>query len=114
MRRAVTALVLLAILVATLAAANLRRDPGALNLDWQLVRETPHEVIADPPSRGQILQTVTAPGTVEAVEEAEIASQIIGRVIDVRVKDGDTVKKGDLLVKLDPTEAKARVDSAAA
>ena len=37
----------------------------------------------------------------ESVEEAEIASQIIGRVIEVRVKDGDRVKKGDLLVKLD-------------
>jgi HlyD family secretion protein len=35
-------------------------------------------------------------------------------VIEVRVKDGDTVKTGDLLVKLDPTEAKARVDSASA
>jgi HlyD family secretion protein len=48
------------------------------------------------------------------VEEAEIASQIVGRVIEVRIKDGDRVKRGDLLVKLDPTEAKARVDSAAA
>ena len=114
MRRALTAIVLISILVAVLAAANLRRPPGELALDWQLVKETPHEVIAEPPALGSIVQTVTAPGAVESVEEAEIASQIIGRVIEVRVKDGDRVKKDDLLVKLDPTEAKSRVDSAAA
>ena len=112
MRRTLTAFALLAVLAVTIAAANLRREPGALGIDWQLVKETPHEVIADPPRLGAIVQTVTAPGTVEAVDEAEIASQIVGRVIEVRVKDGDRVKKGDLLVKLDPTEAKARVDSA--
>ncbi len=114
MRRALAGSALIAILVATLAAANLRREPGALNLDWQLVKEAPREVLAEPSRRGEIVQTVTAPGSVEATDEAEIASQIIGRVIEVRVKDGDTVRKGDLLVRLDPTEARARVDSAAA
>jgi HlyD family secretion protein len=102
------------ILVACLAAVNLRREPGALGIDWQLVKETPHEVLVEQATPGAIVQTVTAPGTVEAVEEAEIASQIIGRVIEVRIKDGDRVKKGDLLVKLDPTEAKARLESAVA
>lgn len=114
MRRTLTVLALLAVVAVTIAAANLRRESGALAVDWQLVKETPHEVLADPPSVGAIVQTVTAPGTVEAVEEAEIASQIVGRVIAVKVKDGDRVKAGDLLVKLDPTEAKARVDSASA
>jgi HlyD family secretion protein len=114
MRRALLAFVFLVILVATLAAANIRREPGALGIDWQLVKQTPLEVLVEQATPGAIVQTVTAPGTVEAVEEAEIASQIIGRVIEVRIKDGDRVKKGDLLVKLDPTEAKARLESAVA
>src|SRR4051812_44806643 len=114
MRRVLTGILLVVALVASIAAANIRRDPGALAIDWQLVKETPREVVAEPPSRGAIVQTITAPGTVEAVEEAEIASQIIGRVIEVRVKDGDSVRRGDLLVKLDPTEAAARVSSVAA
>ena len=66
------------------------------------------------PRAGPIVQTITAPGAVEPVEEAEIASQIVGRVVAVNVKDGDPVKKGDLLVKLDDTDAKARLDSAQA
>jgi HlyD family secretion protein len=114
MRRALLVLILLTVVAATIAWANLRRDLGALGIDWQLVKETPHEVLAEPPSLGPIVQTVTAPGAVEPIDEAEIASQIVGRVIEVRVKDGDRVKRGDVLVKLDPTEAKARVDSASA
>jgi HlyD family secretion protein len=114
MRRVLLASLLLAILVATLTAANLRREPGAIGIDWQLVKATPLEVLVEGSTPGAIVQTVTAPGTVEAIEEAEIASQIVGRVIDVRVKDGDRVKKGDLLVKLDQTETRARLDSAIA
>ncbi len=114
MRSALLVLALLTVVAVTLAAANLRRDAGALAIDWRLVKETPHEVIAEPPGLGAIVQTVTAPGAVEAVDEAEIASQIVGRVVEVRIKDGDRVKKGDVLVKLDPTEARARVDSAIA
>ena len=114
MRRAAFVFVLILSAVALLAAANLRRSSESLSIDWQLVKLPPREVIAEPPSQGAIIQTITAPGTVEAVEEAEIASQLIGRVIDVHVKDGDSVKKGDLLVKLDETDARARLDSAKA
>ena len=59
-------------------------------------------------NRGSIIQTITAPGTIEPVEEAEIASQIVGRVTAVKVKDGDMVKKGDLLVKLESAVLKFR------
>jgi HlyD family secretion protein len=101
-------------LVACIAAANLYREPGAIELDWRLVKPPPREVAVETPSRGPIVQTVTAPGAVEPVDEAEIASQVVGRVIAVNVKDGDSVKKGDLLVKLEETEARAQLDSAGA
>lgn len=40
-------------------------------------------------------------GRVEAFEEVEILSKVPGRVAEVLVKDGDTVKKGDPLILLD-------------
>lgn len=40
-------------------------------------------------------------GRVEAFEEVEILSKVSGRVAEVLVKDGDTVKKGDPLILLD-------------
>jgi HlyD family secretion protein/macrolide-specific efflux system membrane fusion protein len=40
-------------------------------------------------------------GRVEAFEEVEILSKVSGRVAEVLVKDGDTVKKGDPIILLD-------------
>jgi HlyD family secretion protein len=114
MTRSLLSLAAVVALVAVLAAANWRRDPAAPALDWQLVRTPAREVVLERPSRGAIVQTVTAPGAVELVDEAQIASQIVGRVVEVPVKDGDRVKKGDLLVRLDATDATAQRDSALA
>ncbi len=114
MRRSFLAFVALALVVGLISAANLRRDPRGTAVDWQIIKPQPREVAVEVPARGPIVQTVTAPGVVEPVEEADIASQIVGRVVEVRVKDGDHVKKGDLLVKLDETQARAMLDSSAA
>ncbi len=114
MRRTLLLMLTLGAVAAGLAYANYKREPGAVEVDWRLVKEPPREVLSEAPGKGEIVQTVTAPGVVESVEEAEIASQIVGRVIEVRVKDGDVVKKGDLLVKLEQTEARARFDSSTA
>ena len=106
MRRSVLAALAIIVLVGFVAAANLRRDPKSVVVDWQIIKPQAREVAIDSPARGPIVQTITAPGVVEPVEEAEIASQIVGRVVEVRVKDGDFVKKDDLLVKLDETNRK--------
>jgi HlyD family secretion protein len=95
-------------------AANLHRDSKVREVDWRVVQRPPRDVIAESPSRGLIVQTVTAPGTVESVEEVHIGSQLIGRVVAIPVKDGDHVKRGEVLVKLEETDAKARLDSALA
>src|SRR4051794_8910213 len=112
MMRALATTIGLGILVLALVAANLRRDPGKLEVDWRLIREPAHKVLVEPLSRGPIVQTITAPGKVESVKEAEIASQLIGRVVAVYVEEGDIVLKRDVLVEIDPTDAQARLDSA--
>jgi HlyD family secretion protein len=114
MWRAAVVVGLAGLLVVGLTAANLVRAPGSISLDWQLIKPPALEVQAEPPSRGAIVQTITAPGKVESEDEAEIASQLVGRVKEVRVKEGVEVKKDDVLVVLDKTDAKARLDSAMA
>lgn len=106
--------VVIGLLAAGLAAANLAREPGSTTLDWELIKPQPLEVQLESPTRGAIVQTITAPGKVESELEAEIASQLVGRVVDVRVKEGAVVKDGDVLVVLDDTDARARLDSAVA
>jgi HlyD family secretion protein len=102
----------LGLLIASLAAANLRRDPDRTSLDWQILKAPPREVTLGTLERGPIVRTIAAPGEVELVEEAEIASQIVGRVVAVEVRDGDRVNAGDVLVRLDDTDTRARLDSA--
>ena len=114
MRRSLLVGLAVIVLVGIVAAANMSRDPKAVTVDWQIIKPQPREVTVEAPARGPIVQTVTAPGVIEPVEEARIASQIVGRVIEVHVKDGDSVKKGDLLVKIDETQARAMLDSSAA
>ena len=114
MRRSLLAALAVIVLIGVVVVAKVGRDPKAVIVDWQIIKPPSREVSVESPARGPIVQTVTAPGVVEPVDEAQIASQIVGRVVEVKVKDGDLVKKGDLLVKIEETEAKARLDSSAA
>lgn len=104
----------LVVVVAGLTAANLRRDSSGFQLDWQVIPTPPREVTLESPTRGPVVETITAPGEVELIEEAEIASQIVGRVVGVEVKEGDRVETGDVLVRLDDINARARLESAQA
>lgn len=49
-----------------------------------------------------------------AVESAQVMSSITGTVAEVKVKDSQLVKKGDILVIIDPSDAKLALDQAEA
>jgi membrane fusion protein, multidrug efflux system len=51
-------------------------------------------------------------GRMQAVDYAEIRPEVSGRIVDVRVVDGQTVKVGDILCVIDPEPYKARVNQA--
>jgi HlyD family secretion protein len=114
MWRAAVMTAVLGFVVVGLTAANLARVPGSVSLDWQLIKPPALEVQVETPGRGAIVQTITAPGKVETKLEAEIASQLVGRVAQVLIKEGDHVKEHQALVTLEQFDAKARVDSALA
>lgn len=56
--------------------------------------------------------THVAEATLEAVTQVTVAAQVQGRVVELRVDAGDTVRKGDVLLRIDPTEAGQAVASA--
>jgi HlyD family secretion protein len=60
-------------------------------------------------TRADFVQTVVASGHVEAPFRVSISSQITGVVAAIPVAEGDTVKVGDILIKLDDAEARANV-----
>jgi len=55
-----------------------------------------------------------AAGTVRAVYETTIGSKLLARAIEVNLKAGQTVKQGDVLVRLDDTDLRAKLQQAVA
>ncbi len=49
-----------------------------------------------------IVETVSATGKIQPEVEVKISSEVSGEIIELPVKEGQLVKKGDLLVKINP------------
>ena len=64
------------------------------------------------PVRGDILVTVTTTGVVEPQNRLEIKPSISGRIEKILVKEGDSVKSGDILAWMSSTERAALVGAA--
>lgn len=112
MRTTLMIVVVLAVLTGAVVIANVFRDPKAYGVDWKLqFPKGAKQVTLQKPSRSTVIQTITAPGTIELVEQADIAPQIMGQVTQVAVQKGQRVKKGDLLLELDDSDARARLKS---
>jgi len=56
-----------------------------------------------------IVQTLEATGSVEAPLNVKIAPKITGRIEYFQLHEGDPVKKGQVLVRIDPAEVEAEV-----
>jgi HlyD family secretion protein len=49
-----------------------------------------------------IIETVTASGKIQPELEVKISADISGEIVELKVKEGDYVKKGDLLCRINP------------
>ncbi len=72
------------------------------------------EVVAEPITRGSIVQTVAASGTLEAVTTVLVGSQISGTVQALHADFNSMVKKGQVIARLDPSLVQAEIDQARA
>lgn len=62
----------------------------------------PVSVLTSKVEKRTIIQTVSAIGKIEPETEVKISSQVSGEIIFLGVKEGDTVKNGQLLVRIKP------------
>ncbi len=62
-----------------------------------------------PPRRGPIASTIEAPGTVQAGSETGCGAPFEGKVVELVHDQGDRVKAGDVLFRLDAVDQKERV-----
>lgn len=62
----------------------------------------------------RLIQTVTAPGTLAADEQATLSFKVAGRVSEIKVDLGSQARKGQVIATLETTEFKVRFQQAEA
>jgi HlyD family secretion protein len=67
-----------------------------------------------PITRGTLKQVVTATGEIKPVNTIKVGSQVSGLIETIYVDYNDVVKKGQVLLTIDPSVLQARVDEAKA
>ncbi|MBN1406782.1 MAG: efflux RND transporter periplasmic adaptor subunit [Calditrichaceae bacterium] len=68
------------------------------------------EVTAEKVERGFVQQKVTGSGQIQPAVDVNVSAQVAGKIVELNAKEGDRVKKGELLVALDPRQYKAAVE----
>jgi HlyD family secretion protein len=76
--------------------------------------EKTYSIQAEKVKKSDITSLVTANGKVAARTDVKISAYVPARIVELPVKEGDLVKKGQLLVQLDDTEYKAAANQAKA
>lgn len=68
------------------------------------------DVSAELPSKRNITEIVSANGKIQPEVEVKISSDVSGEIIDMLVKEGDAVKKGQLLCRIKPDTYESALD----
>ena len=107
--KTVVGIVVFGVIVGGLFALNhvTRRQDGKSILNVAGELEIPVE--AARPEQRDIVRTVQAPGEVEAFAEVDISSEVVGKILEMPVEEGDHVQAGDLLCRLDDALYRAQV-----
>src|SRR5690349_21987013 len=72
-------------------------------------RHAATEVKLERVARRDLVSSVTASGKIEAKTSVDISADITGRIIDIAVREGDVVKRGQFLLQIDPAQYQAAV-----
>ncbi len=94
----ILAIVTTAALIAAYFIGKSRKDSEGKEIEIQAV------------SKRTIIQTVTASGKIYPEEEVKISSDVSGEIIELTVKEGDIVHKGQLLARIKPESYQAALE----
>jgi HlyD family secretion protein len=86
----VSALVLLSLIIIISVIATRKDEPEVTTVKVDV--------------RQELKSTVTASGEVRPVQYIKLTSEVPGRILEIYVNPGDIVKKGQALVRVDPTQ----------
>ncbi|HQS04552.1 MAG TPA: efflux RND transporter periplasmic adaptor subunit, partial [Daejeonella sp.] len=72
------------------------------------------KVAVDKVEKRTVIETVSASGKVQPEVEVKLSAEVSGEVVELHVKEGDVVKKGQLLCKVRPDVLQSGYDRAVA
>jgi len=92
-------------------AAVLLAIGGAIAFNYFQKKEMPVTVQKEKAARRNLTELVEANGKVQPVLQVKISPEVSGEIIELPFKEGQRVKKGDLLIKIKPDNYIASRDS---
>lgn len=72
----------------------------------------PAPPVTVPVTRGEVIQTVTAPGLLVGVQEMALSLPVGGRLVELNARPGQTVRVGDVLARVDDAPYAAALERA--
>src|SRR5260370_5409687 len=94
---AVSAVVVLAVMVIISIVASRKDEPEVPRVKLDV--------------RPELRSTVTASGEVRPIQYIKLTSEVPGRILEIYVNAGDQVKKGQPLVRVDPTQLQSNQEA---
>jgi HlyD family secretion protein len=77
-------------------------------------RQPTVEVRLEKVAKRDLVSIVTASGKIQPKRKVDVSSDITGRIVALPVKEGDLVERGQVVVRIDPTQYEAGVARAQA
>ena len=97
-----------ACVLAVAGYASIKRKPAVATLAPQAIVEFTQQdlYIVEPQA---LERTLPLTGTLSPFTEATLKAKVPGELVEVAVREGESVKQGQVLARIDPTEVQARV-----
>ena len=108
------AIVLIVVAVAAALVYVFSKSPPQQNRSRFGAEGGPVPVLAAAAAKADVPVYLDAVGTIKALNTVTVRPQVDGKLLSVGFKEGDDVKKGDVLARIDPTIYQAQLDQAIA
>ena len=107
-----TFLIVMAILLGAAVVGLVVASPSALAMMPSFgAGDEALEVRVAKAERRQLLETVSAPGELDPEIKVDVSAEVSARVLEIPFREGATVRKGELVVKLDDRDLQASLQA---
>ncbi len=108
-------LVAILVLLAGLVVAGILVGPKMVNMVREQMPDDGKTVVRlANPERGDLIEIVQAPGSIEPETNVELSARISARIMELPFEEGHIVKQGDVVIRLDDSDYRSSLRAAEA